>query len=305
VAKTTVWSGPDAASAGLGEDARVGDFVALLKPRVAALVAFTGFVGLLLANGTVHPFLVAVAVLAIVLGSGGAGAINMWYEADIDARMTRTRSRPVPAGRVSPSAALGFGVVTATFAVMTLALATNYLAAGLLAGAVLFYVFVYTIWLKRRTPQNIVIGGAAGALPPVIGWAAATGTIDLFPLLLFGLIFMWTPAHFWALALYKAADYARAGVPMLPVVAGQAETRRQILIYAMAMQAFAMAPWALDLSGAVYGTGAAALGTGFVTLALALWRRGTGSLARATFAYSILYLFLLFALLIVDHAAGR
>jgi protoheme IX farnesyltransferase len=188
---------------------------------------------------------------------------------------------------------------------MTLALATNYLAAGLLAGAVLFYVFVYTIWLKRRTPQNIVIGGAAGALPPVIGWAAATGTIDLFPLLLFGLIFMWTPAHFWALALYKAEDYARAGVPMLPVVAGQAETRRQILIYAAAMQAFALAPWALGLSGAVYGTGAAALGTGFVGLALALWRRGTGSLARATFAYSILYLFLLFALLIVDHAAGR
>ena len=297
--------GPDAAGTGLGEDARVADFVALLKPRVAALVAFTGFVGLWLADGIAHPFLAAIAVLAIALGTGGAGAINMWYEADIDARMTRTRSRPIPAGRVSASAALGFGVVTATFAVMTLALATNYLAAGLLAGAVLFYVFVYTIWLKRRTPQNIVIGGAAGALPPVIGWAAATGTIDLFPLLLFGLIFMWTPAHFWALALYRAEDYARAGVPMLPVVAGPAETRRQILIYAVAVQAFALAPWALDLSGAIYGTGAAALGAGFVALALALWRRGTVSLARASFAYSILYLFLLFALLIVDHAVGR
>ncbi|MSP51892.1 MAG: protoheme IX farnesyltransferase [Alphaproteobacteria bacterium] len=288
-----------------GQETRVIDFIALLKPRVASLVAFTGFVGLWLADSPLHPFLAATAVLAIALGAGGAGAVNMWYEVDIDARMERTRNRPIPAGRMSRSTALGYGVVTCAAAVFILALATNYVAAFLLAVAELFYIFVYTIWLKRRTPQNIVVGGVAGALPPLIGWAAATGGVDLFPALLFALIFMWTPPHFWALSLYKAGDYARAGVPMLPVVAGPDETRRQIVLYAAALIPFALAPWALGFAGAIYGVGAALLGSAFFAFAFALRRRASVSLAKATFAYSILYLFLMFALLVFDHAWNR
>ncbi|MDP1964063.1 MAG: heme o synthase, partial [Reyranella sp.] len=211
--------------------ARVRDYVDLLKPRVMSLVVFTGLVGVLIAPAHLHPFTAALAVLAIALGSGAAGAINMWYERDLDALMARTRNRPLPAGRVAPDDALGLGVLLSIFSVLLMAVATNFVAAALLAAAILFYVFVYTIWLKRRTPQNIVIGGAAGAFPPMIGWAAVTGDVSAVSIALFLLIFLWTPPHFWALALYRCDDYRRAGVPMLPVVAGARETKRQMLIY--------------------------------------------------------------------------
>ena len=283
-------------------DASPKDFIALLKPRVAALVAFTGFVGMVLADGALHPILAVTAILCIAVGAGGAGAINMWYEADIDARMERTRNRPLPAGRMDPGAAVGFGVVMATASVTLLGLATNWLAAGLLALAILFYVFVYTIWLKLRTPQNIVIGGAAGAIPPLIGWAAVTGEVHLFPALLFAIIFMWTPPHFWALSLYKSGDYERAGVPMLPVVAGLASTRRHILGYALVLVPLSLVPVILGYAHALYGVGAAVLGIAFVALATALWQRGSDALARRLFAFSIVYLFLIFLLLLVDDA---
>ena len=278
------------------------DFIVLLKPRVAALVAFTGLVGVVLAEGVLHPILAVTAIFCIAIGAGAAGAINMWYEADIDARMERTRHRPLPAGRMDPGTALGFGVVTATASVAMLGLATNWLAAGLLALSILFYVFVYTIWLKRRTPQNIVIGGAAGAIPPLIGWAAVTGEIHLFPVVLFAIIFIWTPPHFWALSLYKSADYERAGVPMLPVVAGLESTRRHILGYTMVLIPLSLAPVALGYANAVYAVGAAALGGGFLALTVALWLRRSEAMARRVFAYSIGYLFLVFLLLLVDDA---
>jgi protoheme IX farnesyltransferase len=230
VSKATVFA--RSGSAGISDEgASPLDFVILLKPRVAALVAFTGLVGLVLADAVIHPILAATAIFCIAVGAGAAGAINMWYEADIDARMERTRNRPIPAGRMDPGAALGFGVFTAVASVVLIGLATNWLAAALLALAILFYVFVYTVWLKRRTPQNIVIGGAAGAIPPLIGWAAAAGEIQLYPVLLFAIIFMWTPPHFWALSLYKSGDYERAGVPMLPVVVGLQSTRRHIWVH--------------------------------------------------------------------------
>ena len=278
------------------------DFLILLKPRVAALVAFTGLVGLMLADSAVHPILAATAIFCIAIGAGAAGAINMWYEADIDARMERTRNRPIPAGRMDPGTALGFGVVTAIASVALLGLATNWLAAALLALAILFYVFVYTIWLKRRTPQNIVIGGAAGAIPPLIGWAAATGDVQLYPVLLFAIIFMWTPPHFWALSLYKSDDYERAGVPMLPVVAGLESTRRHILGYTWVLVPLTMMPVVLGYAHVVYGVGAALLGGGLMALTTMLWRRGTEALARTVFLYSIGYLFLLFVVLLLDHA---
>jgi protoheme IX farnesyltransferase len=223
---------PPAANAAAVHEAgaSAGDYVALLKPRVMSLVVFTGLVGLYLAPGALHPFLAFVAVLCIAVGAGASGAINMWYDRDIDAAMSRTRARPIPAGRVEPADALSFGVVLSLFSVMIMGLAVNWVAAALLGFANAYYVFVYTIWLKRRTPQNIVIGGAAGAFPPMIGWAAVTGGVSLESLVLFLIIFMWTPPHFWSLALYKEGEYAKAGVPMLPVVAGKAETRRQILI---------------------------------------------------------------------------
>src|SRR4051794_31482929 len=230
----------------------VRDWFVLLKPRVVSLVVFTGLIGLLLAPGAINPVLGFAAVLCIAVAAGAAGAINMWYDRDIDALMRRTAKRPIPAGRIEPDAALGFGVVLAVASVLLMFLATNVAAACLLALSILFYVFVYTVWLKRRTPQNIVIGGAAGAFPPVIGWAAVTGSVDPMPLLLFAIVFFWTPPHFWALSLYASGDYARAGVPMLPVVAGARATRRQILFYTVVLVATSLCPWALGYAGPVY-----------------------------------------------------
>ncbi len=288
----------------LRESSRVGDFVELLKPRVMSLVVFTGAVGLWLAPGSIHPVLAAVAVLCIAVAAGAAGAINMWYERDIDALMTRTRSRPLPAGRVEPAEALTLGVMLSLFSVMLMGLALNWVAAGLLALTIAFYVFVYTIWLKRRTPQNIVIGGAAGAFPPMIGWAAATGEVALASIALFALIFFWTPPHFWALALVKSDDYARAGVPMLPVVAGPRETKRQMLFYTIVLLPVALAPTLLGLAGWIYGGAAVALGLMFVLAAVRVWFDDGARSAREMFGFSILYLFALFALLIVDAGGG-
>jgi protoheme IX farnesyltransferase len=283
--------------------ASVADYAALLKPRVMSLVVFTGFVGLYLAPGHLHPLLAAVAVLCIAVGAGASGAINMWYDRDIDALMRRTADRPLPAGRMAPGDALGFGCFLAGTSVVLMGLAINWVAAALLAFTIAFYVVVYTAWLKRRTPQNIVIGGAAGALPPVVGWAAVTGDVSLAPLALFALIFFWTPPHFWALALYKTGDYAKAGVPMLPVVAGQRETKKQMLLYTLLLWPCALAPYFLGLAGAVYGGAALGLSLLFTGFAVAVWREDGDAGARRMFAFSILYLFLLFALLVVDRAA--
>jgi heme o synthase len=283
--------------------AGVGDYIGLMKPRVMSLVVFTALVGLLIAPGHVHPVIGLTALICIAVGAGAAGALNMWYDADIDARMARTAARPIPAGRVAPGEALAFGLMLAAFSVVVLGLLVDVLAAFLLAGTIAFYVIIYTMWLKRTTPQNIVIGGAAGALPPMIGWAAATGTLTLEPVLLFLIIFFWTPPHFWALSLYRSDDYARAGVPMLPVVAGAAETRRQILLYTLLLAPLGLAPWLLGYAGLPYGL--AALTTGAVMIALALRVRVETSAAKHAaskqmFAFSILYLFLLFAMLLVD-----
>jgi protoheme IX farnesyltransferase len=282
--------------------ARVGDYAALLKPRVMSLVVFTGFVGLHLAPGHLHPVLAAVAVLCIAVGAGASGAINMWYDRDIDALMSRTKNRPIPAGRMAPGDALGFGCFLAGTSVVLMGLAVNWVAAALLALTIAFYVFVYTVWLKRRTPQNIVIGGAAGALPPIVGWAAATGEVAPAAVALFALIFFWTPPHFWALALYRAGDYARAGVPMLPVVAGARTTKRQMLLYTLVLWPCALAPYLLGVAGAVYAGAALALSAGFTGLALKVWLDPTHRSARQMFGFSILYLFLLFALLLIDRA---
>lgn len=282
----------------------VGDYVVLLKPKVMSLVVFTGFAGLVLAPGALHPLLAGVAVLCIAVGAGAAGAINMWYERDLDARMKRTRRRPLPMGRVAPGDALGFGVVLAVGAVVTMGLAVNAVAAALLALTIAFYVFVYTIWLKRRTPQNIVIGGAAGAFPPMIGWAAATGTVSVESLALFAIIFLWTPPHFWSLALFRSGDYAEAGVPMLPVVAGVRETKKQILLYTLLLVPVTLTPCLLGLSGPLYGAAAALLGLGFLAAAVRVWFDATDRSAGRMFGTSILYLFLLFAMLIVDKLLG-
>src|SRR5262252_10867133 len=241
-------------------EASVGDYIALMKPRVMSLVVFTAFVGLLVAPGHLHPVLGVGALICIAVGAGAAGALNMWYDADIDALMARTARRPIPAGRVTRGEALGFGMTLAVGSVAVLGLATNWLAAGLLAFTIFFYVAVYTMWLKRSTPQNIVIGGAAGAFPPMIGWAAATGGTGLEAVFLFLIIFLWTPPHFWALALCRADDYARAGIPMLPVVAGTRETRRQILIYALVLAPLGVAPWIAGYAGPLYGAVAAIAG---------------------------------------------
>ncbi len=283
---------------------RVGDYFALLKPRVMSLVVFTGFAGLVAAPGTLHPLLATVAVLCIAIGAGAAGAVNMWYDRDIDAVMQRTRRRPIPAGKVAPEEALAFGVTLTLFSVMLMGLAVNWTAAALLALANGFYVFVYTVWLKRRTPHNIVIGGAAGAFPPMIGWAAVTGAVSVESIALFMIIFMWTPPHFWALALYREGDYARAGVPMLPVVAGKEETRRQILIYAALLLPLSLAPVALGMAGAIYGVVAATMGAYFLWLALRVRRARDDASARRMFGFSILYLFALFAALIAEHGAA-
>jgi protoheme IX farnesyltransferase len=285
------------------ETNRVGDYIALLKPRVMSLVVFTGLVGMFLAPVPIHPLIAAIGVLCIAVGAGAAGCINMWYERDVDALMTRTMDRPLPAGRVDPGTALGFGVSLAVGSVVLMYLAANVAAAALLALTIGFYVFIYTMWLKRRTPQNIVIGGAAGAFPPMIGWAVATGSVSLLPLILFAIIFMWTPPHFWALALYRAGDYAKAGIPMLPVVAGKPATRRQIVLYSALLVPLTLTPWMLHLTGAVYGIGAAVLGAMFFVLALLVWFDDGERFARRLFGFSILYLFLLFALLVVDRVA--
>ncbi len=282
--------------------AAVGDFIALLKPRVMSLVVFTGFAGLLVAPGSLHPVLAAVAVLCIAVGAGAAGAINMWYDRDIDAVMKRTQGRPIPQGLVAPDEALAFGITLSIFAVMLMGLAVNWAAAALLAIANLFYVFVYTIWLKRRTPQNIVIGGAAGAFPPMIGWAAVTGSVSLESIVLFSLIFMWTPPHFWALSLYRAGDYQKAGIPMLPVVAGAAATKRQMLLYTVLLLPLSVLPTLLGTAGYLYGAVATVMGLGFVGLCLRVLREEGERAPKQMFAYSILYLFVLFALLIVDSA---
>jgi protoheme IX farnesyltransferase len=285
--------------------AGVGDYIALLKPRVMSLVVFTALVGLLIAPGHVHPVIALTALLCIAVGAGAAGALNMWYDADIDARMARTAGRPIPQGRITPGEAAGFGMTLAIFAIVTLGLLVNLVAAGLLAFTIAFYVVVYTMWLKRSTPQNIVIGGAAGALPPIIGWAAVTGGVAFEPILLFLIIFFWTPPHFWALSLYRADDYARAGIPMLPVVAGEQETRRQILIYTLILAPLGAAPWFLGYAGPLYGVAALATGAAMIVLAFRVRGERSGHVAsRQMFAFSILYLFLLFAMLLVDRMWG-
>jgi protoheme IX farnesyltransferase len=281
------------------------DLFALTKPRVMSLVVFTGFCGLLVAPVHVHPVLGFAAVLCIALGAGAAGALNQWYEADLDALMKRTASRPLPAGRMDKQTALHFGVGLAFFSVVLMDLAANRLAAAILAVSILFYVLVYTVWLKRRTAQNIVIGGAAGAFPPVIGWVAATGHVAMLPLLLFAIIFLWTPPHFWALSLFVRSDYANAGVPMLPVVAGVPATRRQVLLYSLPMSAAAIAPWALGLAGWLYGAAATGLSAAFLVLALAVARNTATEPKqmgpeKRLFAFSILYLFGLFTALVAD-----
>ncbi|HEY2131527.1 MAG TPA: heme o synthase [Acetobacteraceae bacterium] len=290
-----------------------GDWFALLKPRVMTLVVFSGLVGLLVAPGHLHPILAFTAVLCIAVAAGAAGAINMWYDRDIDAVMRRTSRRPIPAGRIDPGEALAFGVALAVASVIVMGLATNLVAAGILSLSIGFYVFVYTMWLKRRTPQNIVIGGAAGAFPPLIGWAAVTGGVDVMPLLMFAIIFFWTPPHFWSLSLFAHADYARAGVPMLPVVAGAKETRRQIFLYTLVLVPVTLLPWLLHETGAIYGISALLLGLGFLA---SVWRvlrdrqdEAGVSLtrdapARAAFKYSILYLFVLLGAMAVDRMAG-
>ena len=298
----TEFSATDAASARYGDAVSLGDFVALLKPRVMSLVVFTGVVGMLLAPGALHPVLAIVAILCIAVGAGAAGAINMWYDRDIDALMKRTRNRPIPAGRVAPNIALGFGITLAVASVSMMALAVNGVAAGLLAFTIFFYIVIYSMALKRRTPQNIVIGGAAGAFPPMIGWAAVSGDITLAPVVLFAIIFLWTPPHFWALALYKRGDYDKAGVPMLPVVAGRRATAWQMLAYTAVLLPVTLLPCVIGLSGAVYGAGALALGLIFMAFAVRVVRDTGERSARRMFPFSILYLFLIFVLLLVDQS---
>jgi heme o synthase len=285
-------------------EAEVGDYIALLKPRVMSLVIFTALVGLVIAPGHVHPVLAITSLLCIAGGAGAAGALNMALEGDIDALMSRTANRPIPRGRVTPPEALTFGMTLAFFSVMTLGILVNWVAGALLAFTIFFYVVIYTMALKRWTAQNIVIGGAAGALPPVVAWAAATGSLSVEPLLLFLIIFFWTPPHFWALALFRCEDYARAGVPMLPVTAGPDATRLQILLYTIVLVAVAFAPWPLGYFDAVYGIASLVLGGGMLMLAANVYRRREGREAsRATrrlFAFSIVYLFALFATLLIE-----
>jgi len=280
--------------------ARLPAFITLMKPRVMALAVFTALVGLMIAPARPDPVLGFIAILAIAAGGGAAGVLNMWYEADVDAMMTRTARRPIPRGTVKGPEALAFGLILACNSVLVLAFAANFKAAALLALAIFFYVAVYTVWLKRSTPQNIVIGGAAGALPPVIGWAAAGGDFAVEPLVLFLIIFLWTPPHFWALSLNRADEYARAGVPMLPVVAGSAATKRQILIYSIILFPVSLLPWALGFASAIYGATAAISGAAFIALTLKLVRSNAADRAPAhhVFAFSILYLFVLFAALL-------
>ena len=282
------------------------DFILLLKPRVMSLVVFTGIVGLLLAPGTLHPILAVTSILCIAIGAGAAGSINMWYDRDIDSVMQRTQHRPLPAGRMEPTDALGFGCFLAIAAITVMGLSVNWMAASLLAVAIGFYVFIYTIWLKRRTPMNIVIGGAAGALPPMIGWAAVTGDISVTSLTLFAIIFMWTPPHFWALSLYRRSDYIAAKIPMLPVVSGASVTRRQILLYTLLLLPISLIPTLTGTLGWLYGITALGLGLGFIFHALRVIKARCGDLdadiapACAMFRFSLYHLFVLFSLAVVD-----
>ena len=290
-------------------EAMPGDFLALLKPRVMSLVIFTAFVGLATAPGAIDPVLALIAILAIAVGAGASGALNMWYDADIDAVMSRTAKRPIPAGKVTPDQALAFGIVLSVLSVMTLGLLVDPLAGALLAFTIFFYAVVYTMWLKRSTPQNIVIGGAAGAFPPMIGWAAVTGSVSLESLVLFLIIFLWTPPHFWALALFKSQDYGSVGIPMMPNVAGEASTKRQIFAYSLLVAAIGVAPWLIGMTSAVYGVVALALGMAFVWYAWKVLKmpesdRAMGP-AKALFGYSLVYLFAIFAVLLADVALGR
>jgi protoheme IX farnesyltransferase len=287
----------------------VWDFVALMKPRVMSLVVFTALTGMIAAPGELHPFLGLIAILSIAVGAGASGALNMWYDADIDALMARTAARPIPRGRVTPEEALSFGTVLSVVSVMTLGVLVNWTAGFLLAFTIAFYVFIYTMWLKRSTPQNIVIGGAAGAFPPMIGWAAVTGGVSIESIVMFLLIFMWTPPHFWALSLYRARDYERAGVPMLPVVAGHRETRKQILIYSVLLAVTAVIPAFIGLGGAVYLVTSVVSGAIFLALAWQVWRidqgRQADGAAKRLFHFSILYLFILFAVILGEKSLER
>ena len=290
--------------------AEPGDWLALLKPRVVSLVVFTGAIGLLIAPGHINPLMGAIAIFCIALGAGAAGAINMWYDRDIDAIMRRTTTRPIPAGKIEAGGALGFGIVLSVISVLLLAMATNLCAAAVLAVSIFYYAVIYTIWLKRRTPQNIVIGGGAGAFPAVIGWAAVTGHIGLLPVVLFLIVFFWTPPHFWSLALYASTDYEKAGVPMLPVVKGARHTRWNVFIYTLILFPLALSPWLLGLTGWIYGATAFVLGAAFIYYAWGVLRDAQDEKgvslskdkpARAAFKFSILYLFLLFAACAVDR----
>ncbi|MFY9288837.1 MAG: heme o synthase [Alphaproteobacteria bacterium] len=283
------------------EGASVRDYLELLKPRVMSLVVFSGLVGLMVAPGHIHPLLGFVTILCIALSAGGSAAVNMWYDRDIDAIMTRTRSRPLPQGRIEPQAAVEFGGTLIFASVALMWLAIGWLAATLLASASLFYIFVYTMWLKRRTPQNIVIGGAAGAFPPVIAWAAVTGSVGLPAIILFAIIFFWTPPHFWALALYRNEDYRRAGVPMLPVIAGERRTKIEMLIYTLLLLPLSIAPVFVGIGGTFYMVGALLLSGLFIVCAVRVLLDKTHKSARQMFGYSILYLFLLLGLLMVEH----
>ena len=286
-----------------------GDFFALLKPRVMSLVVFTALVGLLLAPGEIHPVLGFLAILAIAVGAGASGALNMWYDADIDRLMGRTAKRPIPAGRISAETTLAFGLVLSVFSVATLGLMVNWLSAGLLAFTIFFYAVIYTMWLKRWTPQNIVIGGAAGAFPPMIGWACVTNSVSLESIALFAIIFLWTPPHFWALALFKSEDYGRAGIPMLPNVAGERATKHQIVLYAALTAVSGVVPTLMGFAGIAYGVIAAILGAAFVWYAIKVWQMPDGDEkmipAKKLFGYSLVYLFVIFTALLVDALAGK
>ena len=289
-------------------EAAAGDYIELLKPRVMSLVVFTAIVGLVAAPGSVNPFIAIVPILCIAVGAGASGALNMWYDADIDAVMGRTAKRPVPSGRVRPQEALSFGLILSFLSVLTLGVLVNWLSAAILAFTIFFYVVVYTMWLKRSTPQNIVIGGAAGAFPPMLGWAAATGGIGIESVVLFSIIFLWTPPHFWALALFKCKDYGAAGVPMLPNVCGERTTRNQILLYSLVLAPVGVAPWMLGFASAGYGVFAAVMGAVFVWYAFGVYRMKDGDErmipAKKLFGFSILYLFALFAAILVDVIVG-
>ncbi|MBM3607370.1 MAG: protoheme IX farnesyltransferase [Alphaproteobacteria bacterium] len=289
--------------------AEPGDYFALLKPRVMSLVVFTALAGMLLAPGPLNPVIAFASLLAIAVGAGASGALNMWYDADIDAVMTRTRTRPVPAGKIAPGEALMFGLVLSVFSVVTLGVVANWLAASLLAFTIFFYAVIYTMWLKRSTPQNIVIGGAAGAFPPVVAYAAATGEVSLASMVLFAIIFIWTPPHFWALALVKSSEYGRAGVPMMPNVKGADRTRLEILLYTLLLAPVGVAPWMMGFASLVYGVTAMAGGAAMIALALRVYRLRQGQAgdraAMQLFFVSIVYLFALFAVIVAERSLAR